>query len=60
MITKYLTTVTAKINPFSRRSHAIRIFLSMIPAEARNDIQIKTRVVHQLSPSTLNISFSKR
>jgi len=57
MITKYLTSVTAKINPFSRRSHAIRVFLSMIPSEARNDIKISTRVVHRLSPSALDIKF---
>jgi len=57
MITKYLTAVSAKINPFSRRSHSIRLFLSMIPADARNGIEIKTKIVPKISPSSLDLRF---
>ncbi|KAF2675459.1 hypothetical protein BT63DRAFT_420648 [Microthyrium microscopicum] len=59
MITKYLTEVTAKFNPFSKRAKAARIFLSCIPADARAQMKITTSLLppHPVKPTVLDVKF---
>ncbi|KAL1901676.1 39S ribosomal protein L44, mitochondrial [Ceratocystis pirilliformis] len=35
MITKFMTQITSRVNPFSRASRSTRLFLSQIPPNAR-------------------------
>lgn len=60
MITRYLTDITARFNPFSHSAKSARVFLSMINSDARNDIQIKTTVLSRTSKAnpSLDIKFS--
>jgi len=45
MITKYLTNVTAKFNPFSRQAIAARLFLTQFPADSRSQIKMSTVIL---------------
>jgi large subunit ribosomal protein L53 len=60
MITRYLTDVTAKFNPFSKRAKAARVFMAMIPAEARSSIKITTTILPRTNNATpvLDLKFS--
>jgi len=59
MITKFITDVTTKFNPFSRRAKTCRIFLAQLPANARQTMKIKTALLPQDSkdPSSLFVKF---
>ncbi|KAI1180610.1 39S ribosomal protein L53/MRP-L53-domain-containing protein [Nemania sp. FL0916] len=60
MITRFITEVNTKFNPFSARSRAARLFLSYLPPDARaGGMQITTKLLPRAStePSTLSIKF---
>jgi len=59
MITKFLTDVTTKFNPFSPRSKTPRIFLSLLPPNARQTMKINTTLLPRNSRegSVLNLKF---
>jgi large subunit ribosomal protein L53 len=60
MITRYLTDVTARFNPFSPRAKTARLFLSKIPAAARLQLKVTATVLPRTSPEKpmLNVKFS--
>jgi len=62
MITRYMTEVTAKFNPFMKISKGARLFISMIPAESRQNIVIKNVVLPKWSVEhpKLNVKFSTK
>ncbi|KAI1202397.1 39S ribosomal protein L53/MRP-L53-domain-containing protein [Nemania serpens] len=60
MITRFITEVNTKFNPFSMRSRATRLFLSYLPANARaQGMQINTTLLPRASiePSALSVKF---
>ncbi|KAF2253488.1 hypothetical protein BU26DRAFT_420131 [Trematosphaeria pertusa] len=60
MITRFLTDVRVKFNPFSPRSKPARLFLSLIPPNARADgMKVETQMLPRTSkePSTLGVKF---
>ena len=62
MITKYLVEVGVRFNPFSAQSKAVRLFLTNLPAKARQSgILITTAMLARQStePSSLKIKYSK-
>jgi len=61
MITRYLTDVRVTFNPFSPRSKPARLFLSLIPPNARADgMKIESTMLPRTSkaPATLGVKFS--
>ncbi|KAF2013385.1 hypothetical protein BU24DRAFT_424388 [Aaosphaeria arxii CBS 175.79] len=60
MITRFITDVRVKFNPFSPRSKPARIFLSLIPPSARAEgMKIESKILPRASkePSTLALKF---
>ncbi|KAL2051299.1 hypothetical protein ABVK25_008351 [Lepraria finkii] len=59
MITKHITEVTTKFNPFKNPSKTCRIFLAHLPANARTMMKINTTVLTRDSqePSFLKLKF---
>jgi len=60
MITRYLTDVRVTFNPFSPRSKPARLFLSLIPPNARADgMKIESTMLPRTSkaPATLGVKF---
>ncbi|KAF2118550.1 39S ribosomal protein L53/MRP-L53-domain-containing protein [Lophiotrema nucula] len=60
MITRFLTNVNLRFNPFSPRSKSARLFLSLIPPGARaNGLLIQSKMLPRASkePATLEIKF---
>ncbi|KAF2634171.1 hypothetical protein P280DRAFT_318401 [Massarina eburnea CBS 473.64] len=60
MITRFLTDVRIKFNPFSIRSKPARIFLSLIPPNARaSGLVVATQMLPRTSkePATLGLKF---
>ncbi|CAM1506945.1 Fc.00g065860.m01.CDS01 [Cosmosporella sp. VM-42] len=60
MITKFMTEVTAKFNPFSASAKPARLFLTLLPPTARaNGLAISTQLLPRTSaePSSLRIKF---
>lgn len=61
MITRFLTDVRVKFNPFSRTSKSARVFLSLIPPSARADgMKIESKMLPRDSkePAELALKFS--
>ena len=61
MITRFLTSVTTKFNPFSPSAKTARIFLSLLPPNARQmGMKINTTLLPRNSkePSVLLLKFS--
>lgn len=61
MITRFITHVTTRFNPFSPRAKAARLFLTRLPPGARADgMAITTELLPRTSaaPSSLYIKFS--
>ncbi|MCJ1306518.1 39S ribosomal protein L44, mitochondrial [Agyrium rufum] len=60
MITKFLTGVSTKFNPFSPRAKVCRIFLAQMPPDARRTMQVKTKLLPRTSEegSSLALKFS--
>ncbi|KAL2256070.1 hypothetical protein VTK26DRAFT_2234 [Humicola hyalothermophila] len=60
MITRFITDVTTRFNPFSPRAKSARLFLSFLPPTARaSGMNITTQLLPRTStePSTLYIKF---
>ncbi|KAK2065900.1 39S ribosomal protein L53/MRP-L53 [Colletotrichum caudatum] len=60
MITKFMTEITTKFNPFSPKSKSARLFLSFIPPTARSSgMAIKTVLLPRTStePPSLLVKF---
>ena len=58
MITRFITEVRTRFNPFTMRSRAARLFLSSLPSNVRaSGVQINTTLLPRNSdePSTLVI-----
>jgi large subunit ribosomal protein L53 len=60
MITKFLTDVTTKFNPFTKRAKTCRSFLAHLPPNARQTMKIKTTILPRDSqePSSIYVKFS--
>jgi large subunit ribosomal protein L53 len=61
MITRFLTEVRVTFNPFSARSKPARLFLSLIPPNARsNGMKIESKMLPRASkdPASLAVKFS--
>lgn len=61
MITRFLTDVRVIFNPFSMRSKPARLFLSLIPPNARMDgMKIESKMLARTSkePASLFVKFS--
>lgn len=61
MITRFLTDVRVTFNPFSPRSKPARLFLSLIPPNARADgMKIESKMLPRDSkePASLGVKFS--
>lgn len=61
MISRFITDVTTRFNPFSPRAKAARLFLTFLPPNARSSgMNIQTTLLPRTStePSTLSIKFS--
>jgi large subunit ribosomal protein L53 len=62
MITRFITEVTTRFNPFSARAKSARLFLSFLPANARaQGMNVTTQLLPRSStePSSLYIKFSQ-
>ncbi|KAL1631529.1 39S ribosomal protein L44, mitochondrial [Diplodia seriata] len=62
MITRFLTEVNTKFNPFVRNAKTARNFLALLPPNARADgMKINAKMLPRLSkePTTLELKFSK-
>ncbi|KAK3943631.1 39S ribosomal protein L53/MRP-L53-domain-containing protein [Diplogelasinospora grovesii] len=60
MITRFITEVTTRFNPFSARAKSARLFLSFLPPDARaNGMSITTQLLPRTStePSSLHVKF---
>ncbi|EPS37458.1 hypothetical protein H072_8848 [Dactylellina haptotyla CBS 200.50] len=55
MITKFLTNVIVSFNPFSKASKSARIFLSLLPPDARSTMKIQTKLLPRASEDTPKI-----
>ncbi|CAF9926481.1 39S ribosomal protein L44, mitochondrial [Imshaugia aleurites] len=60
MITKHITEVTTRFNPFTKPSKTCRVFLAHLPANARTTMKINTTVLNRDSqePSFLALKFN--
>jgi len=60
MITRFLTDVRAKFNPFSPRGKTARLFLALLPPNARSSMKIETQILsrHSKEPSVLFLKLS--
>ena len=60
MITKFITDVSTKFNPFSKRGKICRIFLAQLPPNARQNMKINTKILPRTSRegSSLSLKFS--
>lgn len=61
MITRFITEVNTRFNPFSARAKSARLFLSFLPPTARSSgMSISAQLLPRTSaePSTLEIKFS--
>lgn len=61
MITRFLTEVRVAFNPFSPRSKPARLFLSLIPADARaSGMSVQSKLLPRTSNenATLDVKFS--
>ncbi|KZF25978.1 mitochondrial ribosomal protein L44 [Xylona heveae TC161] len=59
MITRFITDVSTKFNPFAPRSKTCRIFLSLLPPNARQTMKINTVLLPRESRdrSALSLKF---
>ncbi|KAJ6260391.1 54S ribosomal protein L44 [Drechslerella dactyloides] len=56
MLTKFLTNVAVSFNPFSKLSKSTRLFLSLLPPDARQTIKIQTKVLPRTSEDAPKIA----
>ncbi|OAA61186.1 mitochondrial ribosomal protein l44 [Niveomyces insectorum RCEF 264] len=60
MITRFITEITTRFNPFSPRAKAARLVLAQLPPTARQQgLTVTTQLLPRTStePSTLNVKF---
>ncbi|KAF2650190.1 hypothetical protein K491DRAFT_609355 [Lophiostoma macrostomum CBS 122681] len=60
MLTRFLTEVRVKFNPFSPRSKSARLFLTLIPPNARaTGMKIEAKMLPRTSkePASLDVKF---
>jgi len=59
MITKHISEVTTRFNPFTRPAKTCRLFLASLPANARQNMKITAKVLGKDStePSSLKLKF---
>lgn len=59
MQTRFLTSLSTTINPFSQLSKTPRLFLALLPPDSRSRIKINVKQLARASPdpSTLNLTF---
>ncbi|KAF2459906.1 39S ribosomal protein L53/MRP-L53-domain-containing protein [Lineolata rhizophorae] len=59
MITRYITAVSVRFNPFRPRSKAARSFLALLPPDARAAMKVEAAVLPRASaePPVLNLKF---
>ncbi|ORY62286.1 putative ribosomal protein YmL44, mitochondrial [Pseudomassariella vexata] len=56
MITRFITEVNAKFNPFSVASRSTRLFLSSLPSDARSTgMKINAKLLPQTSKETASL-----
>lgn len=61
MITRFITEVNTKFNPFSTTARATRLFLTALPPDARaNGMKVNTKILPRTSTeaATLQVKFS--
>jgi len=60
MITKFITDISVKFNPFRKSGNACRFFLAQLPANARTFMKINTTILPQGSKekSMLHVKLS--
>lgn len=60
MITKFITDVSVKFNPFRKSGNACRFFLAQLPANARATMKINTTILakHSKEQSMLHVRLS--
>lgn len=61
MITRFITEVNTKFNPFSTTARATRLFLTALPPNARaNGMKVNTKILPRTSTeaATLQVKFS--
>lgn len=60
MITRFITEVSTVFNPFSPKAKTARLFLSVLPPNARQTMKIDTKILPRASkePSLVRLKFS--
>ncbi|KAI9720359.1 MAG: hypothetical protein M1812_002864 [Candelaria pacifica] len=56
MITKFITAVSTKFNPFNPRAKTARVFLSLLPPNARQTMKVNTLLLPKASKEASNLS----
>ena len=61
MLTRFLTDVSTRFNPFLRSAKTARLFLSLLPANARQEMKIDVKILPRMSsePVVLKLKFSE-
>ncbi|KAI9640868.1 39S ribosomal protein L44, mitochondrial [Ciborinia camelliae] len=59
MITRFITEVSTVFNPFSPKAKTARLFLSVLPPNARQTMKIDTKILPRASkePSLVRLKF---
>ncbi|KAF2088312.1 mitochondrial ribosomal protein L44 [Saccharata proteae CBS 121410] len=59
MITRFLTNVSTRFNPFAPRHRAARTFLALLPPNARQEMKIDAKMLprHSTEAATLELKF---
>ncbi|KAI9698242.1 MAG: 39S ribosomal protein L44, mitochondrial [Candelina mexicana] len=55
MITKFITDVSTKFNPFDPRAKTARVFLSLLPPNARQTMKVNTLLLPKTSRERSNL-----
>ncbi len=61
MLTRFISEVTTRFNPFSPQARAARLFLTQLPPQARQQGMVVTTLLlprTSTEPSTLTVKFS--
>lgn len=61
MIVRYISKVTVAFNPFSPRARTARLFVSLLPPDARTTMRINTMVLPRNSEEggSVHVVFSR-
>lgn len=60
MIVRYISNVTIAFNPFSPRARTARLFMSLLPPDARTMMKVNTKVLPRTSElgGSIHVVFS--